>query len=287
MSNIEKRTSGRPSTSSSPTPQTGQQRGTDPRNPNTENSNVVIKWLKKLFSLQFLSVLIGVGGLYLAYRTFIREEPGELTLHNYNKHFGKNVRNIIYGFEIDSDSLYIRGARNFPLLANVSHNSLEDVSIIAEMQNNIGFRTTDGYFCTEEKDSVLWGKVNFYVKRERIGFMDPILFPIETLETDENELLFQHIRFAYAYKGMSEDIINMHYFIVGIPKHYRDDNGKIIDAEYAFLKSIRPLLLQSIAEEVTPNQILIIFKDKYVEAPQNINLLKGENIKVKSIKELQ
>lgn len=255
---------------------------------NSENSNVIIKWLKKLFSVQFLEIVIGIAGLYLTYLAFIRDEPGELSLYNNSHQFSKDIRYVIFGFEIIEDSLDFQNSKSFPSLANFSNNELNDFGVLAEMQNNIGFKASESYeYYIEETDSILFDKVQFYTKRERIGFMEPVNFPLEKMETKGDELLFQQIKYAYYYQGVPEDIINMHYFIVGIPQQYRDDDGTIIDAECAFIKAIRPLLLQSIIEKIDSKQILIVFKDKYVEAPSKMELLSNEEINIRKINELQ
>lgn len=88
---------------------------------------------------------------------------------------------------------------------------------------------------------------------------------------------------SYIYQGMSEDVINLTYYFVGIPEGYRDEDGKVIDAEYAFIKAIRPYLLYT----NDPEHTLIVFGENCIENLNDYNLLKEKYIKVKSIKELQ
>ena len=216
---------------------------------NKENKHGLNRWLKRIFSLEFVSVVIGLIGLYFAYDAFIKDKPGELCLFNDKQSFRKDIRYIFYGFEIKEDSITFRKAFNLPTLINKSSNEIKDVSVTAEMTTSVGFSVNGFYKYEIEKNqdsianSMLFPYVYMTYATDRIGFGSGIPFPIYSLATDGDELFLKNIKMSYIYQGMSEDVINLTYYIVGIPEGYRDEDGKVIDAEYAFIKAIRPYLL--------------------------------------------
>lgn len=250
-----------------------------------ETNHGIVKWLKRIFSLKFLGVIIGAASLYLAYVTFMKDTPGSLSLFNSKHHFSEKIRYVFYGFEIDGDSLYFYKKNNFPSLVNRSSNSIKDLTLTAFMRNNVGYKVDRDYsFAIKDDETGLqFPQLSMGYQAERIGFSGLIPFPLTVMETKSDELLTQNIEFAYIYNGMEEDAINLFYVIVGVPQHYRDDDGKEIDAEYAFIKAIRPIL----TEIEDPQQILIIYDNYSIEAPSKLDLLKEKNIRIRTINELQ
>lgn len=249
-----------------------------------ETNHGVVKWLKRVFSLEFLGVLIGAASLYLAYVTFMKDTPGSLSLFNEKHHYSERIRYVFYGFEIDGDSLYFYKKDNFPSLANRSSNSIKDLTLTAFMRNNVGYKVDRSYsFAIKDDETGLqFPQLITSYQAERIGFGGLIPFPLTVMETKSDELLTQRIDLVFIYNGMDEHAVNLHYIIVGVPQHYRDDDGKEIDAEYAFIKAIRPIL----TDIEDPQQILIIY-DKYsIEAPSKLDLLKEKDIRIRTINEL-
>lgn len=250
--------------------------------------NVVSRWLKKIFSLQFISVAITAVGLYFAYVQFVKDKPGELRFFNGEKRFSPDIRTVFFGFEIDGDSIYLDKNKYLPVLANYSQNPIVDFKIIADMQYNIGFRCDDNYTWVKLDDDsdIKIPMINFCAGTGRLGSMTPISFPISALETNSDEIQVNYVRMGIMYQGVPEEILNYFYYLVGIPKKLRDDDGKGKSAEYLFIKAIRPYLLYFL-EKGEEDKVLIVFNSSSVEAPSKLHLLKEENIKVTTIKELQ
>ena len=248
----------------------------------------MIKWLRRIFSLEFLGVVIGAASLYLAYITFANDStPGHLCHFNVNKTFDKGIRYIFYGFEINDDSLYINNNKYFPCLVNNGPNEIVDFSIASTMKLNVNISPNRNFaYSYEQNDSTTFAKVSFAFVAERIGFMYSIPFPLDAIETYDDEIQMTEINSGVMYKDMSEDIINYFYFIVGIPKHYRDEKGEEITAEHAFIQTISPYLLYML-DNRDPNEILLIFDNKDVEAPTKLRLLRDKNMEITTINELQ
>jgi len=251
---------------------------------NNETTHGINRWLRRIFSLEFLGVVIGAIGLYFTYDTFLKEKPGEIRMYNEKQKFSSDIRYVFYGFEIKGDSLNLLRAKNFPHLANYSSNPVNDFTMLSNMDNNLGCTINERYkHEVAVDDSLSFPQLRMASFHERVGYMGVVPFPIETIETRTDEVLIQHILLSYMYQGMKEDIVNLHYYLVGIPPHYRDDDGREISSEKYFIKAIRPYLLM--IEDY--NQILLLFGNKIVEAPKNIELLDEKEIKVETINELQ
>lgn len=251
-------------------------------NNKNKESHGITRWLRRIFSLEFLGVVTGLVGLYFAYDAFIKDKPGELHLFNKSK-ICEDVRYIFYGFEIKGDSLEFAKAKNFPYIANYSNNPITDFSMVCRMKNNIGCRIDDSFdYYLEDDDSLQIPNIMMACTAERIGYMGIIPFPLVKMETRTDEIIIQHVLLSYLYQGLSEDVVNLFYFIVGIPPEYKE-NGITRGAEYSFIKAIRPYLLSIEDNE----QIFIAFDDKTVVAPSKLDLLKEKEINVESINELQ
>jgi len=252
-----------------------------------KKENVVSRWLKKIFSIQFISLVIAAVGLYFAYDQFVKDKPGEFRFFNKGNRFSPDIRTVFYGFEINGDSIYLDNNMYLPTLANFSQKPIVDLKVVADMQYNFGFRCDDNYnwFKQDESDLQI-PKITFVAGTERLGSMTPITFPIRSLETDYDEIQVNYVRMGIVYQGAPEEIMNYFYYLVGIPPKLRDDDGKEKSAEYLFIKAIRPYLLHFLEKEEA-NKVLIVFNTSSVEAPSKLHLLKDENIEVKSIKELQ
>lgn len=255
-------------------------------NSKKENNHGIIIWLQRIFSLKFLGFVIGLVSLYFTYVTFIKDNPGDLCLYNIDHTFNKDIRYIFYGFEIDDDSIYFNKRNNFPKFVNNGPNEIIDFGLVAETKLNYSLTANSYYdYDIEEEEEGSFSNVRFALTTERLGFMSTVPFPIDALETNDAEIQFNYINSGVIYKGMSEDIINYFYYIVGVPKNFRDEKGIEISAEETFINKIKPYLLYFL-DNRDKNEILIIFSNDYVEAPAKLKLLR-ENNKVTSIKDLQ
>ena len=251
---------------------------------NTDNHGIT-RWLKRIFSLEFLSVIIGLVGLYFAYDSFIKDKPGDLRFFNVEHVFSEDIHYIYYGFEMNGDSLDISSNVYIPRLINYSSNSINDLSVVALANNGTPFRPNGNYDVkVYGKDSSSISKITMALRNERIGYMGIIPFPIDRIALEYGEILTETISINYLYKGMEDEVKTVHVTLIGIPPEYKDDDGYAKSAEYSFIKAVRPYLLMMIEDY---KEVAVMFENKTVEAPSKIDLLNESVIGVETIEELQ
>ena len=255
---------------------------------NTNNkkkeSNLIAKWLKRMFSLEFLGVLIGLAGLWFGYKTFIQEKPGILRLTTKSGKLDEKVNTVFYGFELDKDSFLIMDLPNIPILANMTSNTIEDITVFGYTPKEYKALPNSRYMAesieahNQNNKEFGLGKLSYALRQDKINPMDGIFWPVSIIYPNQNELFFYPIEIYYSFK--TKEMTHITLFLVGIPIN----NGKLSSAEVEteFIKKIKPYLLG--IDDV--DKTAIIYHDKIVPSP-SIKKLKQDNVVISNILELK
>lgn len=218
--------------------------------------------LKKIFTLQFLAVVIGIISLYITYKTFIRDDQGEITFMIDGKELNKNISIVYYGFFIESDSIDIYSLKDFPILANTSSKTIEDFTLYAYTLNIPKSFANNRYNVAQGSGD---NTIAYEYNLSKIKPLEGVYWPINALYTNKREILVYPIKLIYSYKTKEASEILL--YIIGIP------HQKTIEkSEEVFTKTINPYLIENNDSKHTA----IIFNKQIIQKP---TLKKGVNYK--------
>lgn len=227
-----------------------------------KESSFVIFWLKRIFSLQTLGIIMTAIMLWFSYDQFIKERPGYLVFSNPFNSYNQNINTIIYGFEFDSDTIDVL-EQKIPVIANKTENDISDIKLLAEMPAVCGFSLSPGFRFMLEKDSSM---VSFSFEKDRLGYNDVIGFPMSKIFHVKNETLYLPMRYTYIHKGLKEPDVKKIY-IFAIPKAITSSEKS---AQAHFISLFKPLLKNN----SNTKDLAIVYKDTTIIAP---NISKLEN----------
>ena len=253
----------------------------DNKNKKTE-TGLISKWLKRLFSLEFLSVIIGLVGLWFAYNSFIQDKPGILRLTTVSGKLDEKITTVLYGFELNSDSIVVMNLPNIPLLANMTSNTIEDITVYGSTPKEYKVVPNPRYIAESPEVQKIkemgLGKLNYGLSQDKIHPMDGIYWPVSIIYPDKNELLIYPIDIYYSYK--TKKMTHIILLLVGIPNSRNSKTNDEIEKE--FIAKIRPYLLDIKDLDKTA----IIYNDKIVQFP-SIKSIKKENVIITDIRDLK
>lgn len=215
---------------------------------------MVEKWLKKIFSLQFLSFVVAIIGAYYGYKQFVRDEPGKVTLCTAKFTLEDKIRWILIGFDSEEDTIDIKNMRNLPLFGNMGKQPIEDVSIFGSiMEGNLRFQTNPAYNFSKGEDVGNKNPYVFSVRMEKIPYFSFFPFPIDRLKVSPREFVHLSVNMAYTYKGHPQ-LENFFFILTGIPKQYKNKSQEM------YTKYIYPYLIKI----NKPESIAVIYKDTVI-----------------------
>lgn len=240
---------------------------------NKTESSLISKWLRRLFSLEFLSVVIGLAGLWFAYNTFVKDKPGILRLTTVSGKLDEKITNVLYGFELNCDSIVVMNLPNIPLIANMTSNTIEDITVYGCTPKEYKAVPNPRYI-TESPEmqkikEIGLGKLSYGLSQDKIHPMDGIYWPVSIIYPDKNELLIYPIDIYYSYK--TKKMTHIILLLVGIPNPGNIKTKDEIEKE--FIAKIRPYLLG--IEDL--DKTAIIYNNKIVQSP-SIKSIKKEDI---------
>lgn len=187
----------------------------------------ITSWLKKIFSLQTLSVLIAVVGVCFTYKTYIESKPGQLTIEipvlneskddvSYENASGISRYFSLGFYEIPPVSINngaIGGVDNmllFPIISNKTDKSLKDFtadiyiwydsnmrSLFSDSKEDEMFLDLNNYNIISETDH----NIHLSYKRDFLAPNQTLPYPIECfflfLASESNNIRGGEVRFRY------------------------------------------------------------------------------------------
>lgn len=236
------------------------------------------RWLKKIFSLQFLGFVVAVLALYYTYKQFDREEPGEFTLMTGKYTLNKDIRWVFIGFDMTSNSIDLENMKNIPLFGNMGEKPIEDVFMCGSIMENINFVSNKMYTLRKGEESGHQYPYTFAVRMKQIPYFSFFPFPLDKIIGNPNKGIHASVNMAFTYKGHS-NLENYFFIITGIPKQYKSNS------QMAYAKYLVPYLVQLNKQD----SIAIIYKDTIVSKVKDIQVLKDKSFvnKLKNIKDLE
>ena len=259
----------------------------------TSNSKVkqttILSWIKKIFTMQTVTLLVGLIGLWFTYITFFQNKPGEIGFFTTNSRLEDNITTVFYGFEQTSDSVVLSTLPLFPNMANFTEHSIEDMTVIAfttdmykvtknPRYNSATNEELNGNALNYDKKFKPIGGITYAYKSAKIFPMEPILWPIYTIYSNPEENLIFPIQIFYSFK--SKKMTKLELFLVGLPKSSESLTKQ--EKENKFIKIIRPYLLE--CEDL--DNTAIIYDKKIVQSPSKRKITK-ENFDASDISELK
>ena len=223
----------------------------------------ILKWLKKIFSLQFLGIVLTIIFGWYGVASYLQNQPGELIFKSHLTEFDKNFNCIFYGFELEKDTISIMDLPNIPIFANITSHTIEDITAYSYVPKIYSVAVADDYWQIEsektlnEKEYGI-GFIHFLFTRDKIKPLDGIRWPIIQIAGNKNQILIYPIDIFYSYK--TKEMSSIRLMLVGIPNNNHEKTKK--DIERLFIKTIRPYLMT--IDNI--DKCAIIFGEKVVES---------------------
>lgn len=237
------------------------------------------KWLKKIFSLQFLGFVVAIVTAYYGYKQYLRDEPGKLILSNGKYSLDENIRWVFIGFDLEDEITDLEKMHNIPLFGNLDKQPIEDVFMCGSiMEKDVTFEQSECYTFREGKVIEHEYPIVFSTRMEKIPYFSFFPFPMNKVKKDVTKGLHISVNMAYTYKGHPE-LENYFFILVGVPKQNKNNSQE------AFAKHIMPYLIK--LKDL--NSVAVIYKDTVVTKLKDIKEINNDNFynNLKSIKELE
>lgn len=236
-----------------------------------------IQWLKRIFSVGTISVLIGIVSLVITYLAFFRDSPGNLSMSMKTEKIDDKVSTIYVLTPVGDDGIDFVDQSVMPFLGNLTQRPVLDCTFIMEFYTNNQFELFQEYTCRVDTTKASKPYVEMARKMETIGYMGSESFPLIWFGSSAFEPQMTTFGWTYIHRGMKKPrTYNIRLFTV--PERMINDNE-----DYVFLKMIRPYLL----EEKSLKNVAIFYDNILIQGPRNVKKLSSGNIADLKIADLQ
>lgn len=231
------------------------------------------KWLKRIFTVNTVSLIVGIASLLIAYLAFIRESPGKMHFQSYVHKFSKKTQTIFFLIDVNKEAADFLKLEGTPFLANISQKTVQDCVTYFEMVTPFPFEVQENYSCKIDSSATEKNLIHaeMALRKETIGYMDGLFFPISKLYASSDEPVIIPINWMYIHKGMKKTV-GYRVYLVTLPVGFVSDD----EIESTYLRLIRPYLLEG-----DPKTSAIVYKNTVIEHPK-VSTLK-ENYDIRKI----
>lgn len=213
------------------------------------------RWLKRIFSLEFLGVIIAAVSLWYTYQQFIAEKSGDLEWANYYGNVSKKTNYIIVSLPYTGDSIQLN-TNTMPMLSS-SKSQVEDLIVMAEIPVKAQMRIHPAYNVNTEKQEHYHDKLTAVFETARLGAHHSVPFPIQTIYPEDGETIKIPVTLSYVYKNCQENVNGTTFDLVVYP-----NNGDMTEKE--FMSAIKPLLL-SADESGKLGETSVLLEDRIIK----------------------
>lgn len=237
------------------------------------------KWLKKIFSLQTLGIVIAIVSAYYGYKQFVRDEPGQISLATGKFSLDDNIRWIFIGFDLENDVTDLKHMLNIPLFGNLGEQPIEDVFMCGSiMEKGLSFEESNCYSFRKGEEVKHEYPIVFSTRMEKLPYFSFFPFPINKVKNDVNKGLHISVNMAYTYKG-HPNLENYFFILAGIPQKNRNNSQE------AFAKHIMPYLIKLNKQD----SVAIIYNDIVVTHLKKLSEINNESFynSLKTIKDFE
>lgn len=212
------------------------------------------KWLKRIFSLEFLGVVIGAAGLYLAYQQLANEKPGNLQWSNAYGTLSEDTKYIIVSQPYTGDSVLLMN-ETMPFLKS-NKKQVEDLLVMANIPAKTNFSIRQAYTTVRQAQTGKHDNIEAALEIERLGANHAIPFPVQVIYPVSGETIKLPVTVACMYKDKNSVLGTAIHLVV-----YPAD-GQL--TEKMFMKAIKPLLL--IADKNGQlDKTAVLYENKIIE----------------------
>ena len=227
----------------------------------------ILKWIKRIFSVGTLSVMIAILTGIVTYMSFFRDAPGKITLMVKTNRISKQVSDLYFLMTVRDSGVDFLEQKCTPYLANNTQRTITDFHSILDFYSDNDFQCASDYAymidSTESKP-----RITVLRKVESIGYLGFVSFPLNSINVSNSEPQITHFGWSYIHKGM-KDSVTYQIRMITIPERLLI--GK--DADSEFLKLLRPYLLDNRKSK----SIAIVYQEMLIENPR-LELLKNDSI---------
>ena len=237
-----------------------------------------ISWLKRIFSVGTISVIIGLASLTIAYLSFFRGSPGKLTLAMSANKLDKEVSTVFILTPVEQDGkLDFLKQSIMPYLANYTQRTVQDCSMMIEFYTDKDYEVYSDFMSWVDSTQYT-PKVEIAKKIGDMGYMDAEGFPLRRLSVGGDEPKVTTFGWTYIHRGM-KTTRTYYVHLITVPKSFIKRGSEDLE----FLKILRPYLL----DEKNPKAVAISYNGAVIANPRNVDLLRSKSIESIRIRDLQ
>ncbi len=235
-------------------------------------------WLKNIFSVTTIGIVLTALGLLINYLVFRQATPGDLNLTIGKNRVDKNVTIIYVLTPVGDKGVDFMVNCDMPVFANFDQRPVLDCTFIMEFYSKNSFISYPEYMYKVDSTKASKPYVEMAKKVDTIGYMGGELFPLMSMSASSIEPQITTFGWTYIHRGM-DDPITYNIRLVSVPERFLD-NG---NPDYSFLKILRPELLA----EKSLKKVAIYYNGVLIQNPKHVKRLGDNNIKDLRLSDIQ